>query len=62
MTSADIHRVRSIGRGCRRRLVDDSIVVNLQGDEPLMPVVNIQRVAWSWRNTRMPVSRPSASG
>ena len=24
---------------------DDSIVVNLQGDEPLMPVVNIQQVA-----------------
>jgi len=24
---------------------DDAIVVNLQGDEPLMPVVNIQRVA-----------------
>ena len=25
--------------------VDDAIVVNLQGDEPLMPVANIQRVA-----------------
>ena len=26
-------------------LADDAVVVNLQGDEPLMPVVNIQRVA-----------------
>lgn len=26
-------------------LADDSIIVNLQGDEPLMPVANIQRVA-----------------
>ncbi len=26
-------------------LADDAIIVNLQGDEPLMPVANIQRVA-----------------
>ena len=26
-------------------LADDTIIVNLQGDEPLMPVANIQRVA-----------------
>ena len=26
-------------------LADDAVVVNLQGDEPLMPVANIQRVA-----------------
>ena len=30
---------------CQRDWPDSSIVVNLQGDEPLMPVVNIQQVA-----------------
>jgi len=27
-------------------LADDTIIVNVQGDEPLMPVANIQRVAY----------------
>ena len=47
MTSADhpsgTDRLAEVAR--QREWSDDSIVVNLQGDEPLMPVVNIQQVA-----------------
>ena len=47
MTSADhpsgTDRLAEVA--CQRDWSDDSIVVNLQGDEPLMPVVNIQQVA-----------------
>ena len=47
MTSADhpsgTDRLAEVAR--QRDWSDDSIVVNLQGDEPLMPVVNIQQVA-----------------
>ena len=32
----------------------DSIVVNLQGDEPLMPAVNITRSLLTWRQVNAP--------
>ena len=37
---------------------ENAIVVNVQGDEPLMPVANIQRVAAMLNETQAPIWQP----